>query len=95
MILLLLVAIPVHAKPPEKIGKIFAQSVACHVAGNIEKSEKVAIDIRVIERYKVASQNNWWKSRMKAGKKKEFRRLNDTNKLELGIMCGILKDRWI
>lgn len=82
------------AKSPKDVGKIFAQITACHLAGELSKGEKVKADFAVIDRYKVASKGDWWKKQMNKGQLKELQRLEDTNKLELAIMCGIIEDKW-
>ncbi|MEZ8105891.1 hypothetical protein [Vibrio cortegadensis] len=92
---LLAVSMNANAGKPEKAGKTFAQITACHLAGKINKSEKAEADFAVIGKYKVATRGEWWKKQMKKTQMKEFKRLDDTNKLELGIMCGIIEDKYL
>ncbi|MCX2760057.1 hypothetical protein OQJ65_17120 [Vibrio sp. Sgm 22] len=83
-----------HAGAPRDAGKTFAQITACHIARKLDRDEKVAADFAVIKKYKIAKKGDWWKGRMEDGKREEFKRLNKTNDLELGIMCGIIKNKW-
>ncbi|MDO6762136.1 hypothetical protein [Agarivorans sp. 1_MG-2023] len=97
IIVLLALATPMlaNASEPKDAGKTFAQITACHLAGEIDKSDKDAANFKVIARYKIAGRNHWWKKDMKKAQKKEFRRLDNTNKLELAIMCGIIENKWL
>lgn len=97
LIIALALATPMtaNAGQPEEAGKAFAQVTACHIAGKIGRSEKDRANFAVIAKYKVGDKGKWWKGVMKKAQKKEFKRLDDTNDLELAIMCGITKDKWL
>lgn len=97
LIIALALAIPMtaNAGEPQQSGKTFAQITACHLAGEIDAGEKAEANFAVIAKYKIGKKGEWWKGQMKKSQKKEFRRLDDTNKLELVIMCGIIKKKWL
>ncbi|PMH39291.1 hypothetical protein BCU70_12960 [Vibrio sp. 10N.286.49.C2] len=79
----------------EEVGKEFAQVTACHLAGKYNTGTKNILNLRIIDDNNVDKKGGWWKVGMKAGQNKEFKRLDNTNDLELAIMCGILKDRYL
>ncbi|WP_210447268.1 hypothetical protein [Vibrio crassostreae] len=84
-----------NAGAPANAGKTFAQITACHLAEELDGGEKAGANFAVIEKYKVGKKGEWWKNQMKKAQKKEFRRLDDTNKLVLAIMCGIIRDKYL
>lgn len=80
---------------PAKAGKTLAQITACNIAGKLTGSQKDRANIAVIKKHKIAEKSEIWKAIMNNAKKEEFRRLDDTNPLELGIMCGIIMDKYL
>lgn len=95
IIALLLMPLSAQAKSPENIGRLFADVVACRVAGDFSKREKAAIDLEIIDHYNIAKKDRRWKKRMERGKEKEFRRLHGLGPIEKGIMCGVIEDKWL
>ncbi len=84
-----------HAKSPEDIGRLFADVIACHVAGEFTKAEKASIDLKIISHYDIPGKDRRWKQRMEKGRNTEFRRLENLGPIEKGIMCGVIENKWL
>ena len=95
LIAVLLIPLSAQAKTPEDVGRLFADVVACHVAGEFNKAEKASIDLKIIDRYNIVKKDRRWKKRMEKGRNREFRRLDNLGPIEKAIMCGVIENRWL
>ena len=95
LIAALLTPLSASAKSPKEVGRLFADVVACTLSGEYTEGQKVAIDLAIIEKYKVVHKGEWWKGQMEKGKHKEFARLEGLGEFEKKLMCGIIKDEWL
>jgi len=94
--IVLLAALPAHAKGPKEIGSIYARIDMCAIAGKINKVEKGIIFLKVSDKYDMGDKPKWFKKAVTKGQLEEFKRINqEDSKVGRAISCGVLKSRWL